>query len=88
MPQDAKENGVPWEGQCINAADEFAARCVELRKSNPYPDTPVLRYVMPYLMTELWDHFFSQSEIRVAFEDTLANLSTYAAGQERRGEKR
>lgn len=37
------------------------------------------------LMTELWDNGFSQTEIRVAFEEAIRDLPRYAAGQERRG---
>ena len=39
---------------------------------------------MNYLMTELWDHDFSQTEIRDAFTGALADIDRYADGQERR----
>ena len=82
----ASENEVPWEGRCLNVAHEFALRCVELRDSNPY-DRPILEEIMPDLVTELWDHRFSQSEIRNAFERALSGLLRYAAGEDRRGDK-
>lgn len=37
---------------------------------------------MTHLITELWDHGFSQTEIREAFEAALAELPRYAAGEE------
>jgi SOS response regulatory protein OraA/RecX len=37
-----------------------------------------------YLMTELWDKGFSQSEIREAFNAAVADMPRYAAGEERR----
>jgi hypothetical protein len=36
------------------------------------------------LMTEFWDQFFSQTEIRIAFTAALADMNRYAAGEERR----
>ena len=39
---------------------------------------------MIYLMTELWDRGFSQTEIREAFEAALVDLPRYAEGIERR----
>jgi hypothetical protein len=35
-------------------------------------------------MTELWDHGFSQSEIRKSFLDALNDMNRYSAGEERR----
>lgn len=77
------EDNVPWESQCADAAHEFALKCSDLKKQNPYPDTDALQYVADALMTELWDRFFSQTEIRLAFERALASLPKYAAGEER-----
>ena len=74
----------PWEGQCIEAAHDFALRCAELYSSNPYSEVPLQRLIND-LMTELWDRGFSQSEIRAAFEEAVARMPHYAAGQERRG---
>ncbi len=79
---------VPWEGQCIDATNQFAARCSELKKQNPYSETDTMKYIADALVTDLLDRFFSQTEIRSAFESALANLPKYAAGEERRGDKR
>jgi hypothetical protein len=37
-----------------------------------------------YLMTEFWDQGFSQSEIKKAFTEALADMNRYAGGKERR----
>jgi hypothetical protein len=83
----AIQNEIPWEGHRIEASHNFALRCVELRDSSPY-DRPALEEIMLDLMTELWDRGFSQSEIRTAFERAVSELPRYAAGEERRGDKR
>ncbi len=75
---------IPWEGQCLVAADVFASRCAELYSSNPYSEVPLQR-IINTLMAELWDRGFSQSEIRSAFEKAVADMPRYAAGEERRG---
>jgi hypothetical protein len=69
-----------------HATYNFAQHCAELRDSNTY-DKPILEVIMPYLMTELWDRGFSQSEIRTAFERAVAEMPRYAAGEQRRGDK-
>lgn len=81
------EDEMPWEGRCLAEAHKFASRCVELKDSNPY-DRPVLDEVMVDLMTELWDRGFSQTEIRTAFERARSHLPRYAAGEERRGDRK
>jgi len=43
-----------------------------------------LEWTMNCLMTELWDQFFSQTEIRNAFNEALDDMNRYAAGEERR----
>jgi len=78
---------IPWEGQCYEAAHTFALKCAELYSSNPYSEVP-LRSIINTFMTELWDRGFSQSEIRSAFEEAVADMPRYAAGEERRGTKR
>lgn len=77
---------IPWEGRCIEEANIFAEKCAELRKSNPY-DFVALDNIINDLMTELWDHGFSQTEIKHAFEMALIDLPRYADGEERRGDK-
>ena len=54
----------------------------ELHQSNPWPKLPLLPRAMSHLMTELWDHGFSQTEIREAFESAVADMPRYAAGEE------
>ena len=83
----SNENEIPWEGQCFDAAADFAQKCAELYSSNPYSEIP-LRSIINTFMTELWDKGFSQSEIRSAFEHAVADMPRYAAGEERRGTKK
>lgn len=64
------------------AVYQFGLALKELHQNNPWPDTPLLPRAMNDLMTELWDHGFSQTEIRQAFEDAVADLPRYAAGEE------
>lgn len=61
---------------------QFSQALRELHQSNPWPDLPLLPQAMNHLMTELWDRGFSQTEIRQAFNDALADLPRYAAGAE------
>ncbi|HWE75548.1 MAG TPA: hypothetical protein VG328_20480 [Stellaceae bacterium] len=75
---------IPWEGQCTDAAYEFALRCAVLVTQNPYNVTAPLTDIVNTLMTELWDRNFSQSEIRSAFEAAITDMPRYAAGEERR----
>jgi hypothetical protein len=78
---------VPWEGRCIFAASDFAGRCAELKRTNPYR-LRALECVMRDLATELWDRGLSQSEIRDAFTAAVdAHLIQYCAGEERRGDR-
>jgi len=75
---------VPWEGQCTEAAYEFALRCAVLVTQNPYKVAEPLKGIVNSFMTELWDRNFSQSEIRAAFEDAIKDMARYTAGEERR----
>jgi hypothetical protein len=54
----------------------------ELHDSDPHADIPILDRAMSTLATEFWDCCFSQTEIRTAFEQAIADLSRYAAGEE------
>jgi len=74
----------PWEGQCADAAYEFALRSAVLVTRNPYNLAAPLKDIIITLTTELWDRNFSQNEIRTAFEEALKDMPRYAAGQERR----
>lgn len=76
---------IPWEGECLQAAAEFAQRCRELAQSNPH-DLIALDEIVNTLMTELWGNNFSQTEIRSAFENAMVDMPRYAAGLERRSD--
>ena len=76
---------ISWEVQCDDAAWAFGQQCRDLKKSNPYDLVALDRLIMA-LMTELWDSDFSQSEIRAAFEQALADMPRYAAGLEKRSD--
>jgi hypothetical protein len=65
-------------------ATGLADACGALRQFESSAGRDPAGYLMNYLMTELWDHDFSQTEIRTAFLDALADMDRYAAGQERR----
>jgi len=66
------------------AVREFGLALKTLHRTNPWPDLPLLPRAMNHLMTELWDHGFSQSAIREAFEEAVADMPRYAAGEEMR----
>jgi hypothetical protein len=75
---------IPWEGLCAGAASAFAIRCAELNKANPYGSaTKPLKYILVFLMTELWDRGFSQTEIREAYQAAVAQLPGYAVDEKR-----
>ena len=77
-----------WEAHDVGAV--FANACAGLRDKSPSPDLPdpPLDHLINFLMTELWDRNFSQTEIRQAFEDALKDMNRYAAGHERRQDER
>ena len=62
-------------------ADDLAAGCRDLDNVG-YSGGSALDEVINTLMTCLWDHCFSQSEIRHAFNAALADMNRYAAGDE------
>lgn len=66
------------------AAMVFAEACARFRNGEPYGVAVELDGLMNTLMTELWDQGFSQTEIRAAFQNALADMPRYAAGFERR----
>jgi hypothetical protein len=74
----------PWNGQCLDAAYEFAVRCAELASRKPVYEIAPLDFLINALMTELWDRNFSQSEIRAAFEGAVNDMPRYAGVEERR----
>ncbi len=71
-----------WHDQSMSVVQQFGAALLELNKTNPFPDLPLLPRAINHLMTELWDSGFSQSEIREAFNDAVTDISRYAAGDE------
>jgi hypothetical protein len=71
-----------WQNRWMNAVYDLAAALKESHQTNPWPESPLLPQAMNYLMTELWDRCFSQTEIRVAFEDAVSDMPRYAAGDE------
>jgi hypothetical protein len=77
----------PWEGRRSMEVRAFATKVEELHRSNPY-ELNALDHIMNELMTELWDHGFSQTEIRAAYEKAVADMPRYAAGEERRGDRK
>jgi hypothetical protein len=77
----------PWEDVSLRETQKFAYLCAALRDSNPH-DEPALEYMMAYFATELWDRGISQLEIKAAFEKAIRGLGPYAAGEERRSDRR
>ena len=71
-----------WQAQPNDAPYRFAATLKKLHETNPWPEHPVLGQAIEMLMTELWDPCFSQTEIRTAFEDAVADLPRYAGSDE------
>jgi hypothetical protein len=67
-----------------NVAADLAARCRQLQEMNVSVSEGALDMIVKGFMTELWDQFFSQTEIRNAFTAALADMNRYAAGEERR----
>lgn len=71
-----------WQSRLNEAVHQFSLVLRELSNSNPWPENPLLEQAINGLATELWDRTFSQTEIRTAFENAIADLSRYAAGDE------
>jgi hypothetical protein len=77
------EREIELESICLGAALAFARACREFKEG--HPDNPdLLEQMINYLMTELWDNCFSQSDIGTAFERAILDMPRYAAGQEKR----
>jgi hypothetical protein len=73
-----------WQDEWMEVVYRFAQTLKDKHLSNPWPNIPVLPEAMKYLMTELWDRGFSQTEIRDAFDAAILDMPTYTAGQEKR----
>jgi hypothetical protein len=71
-----------WQSKWLDTVHQLAATLKEMEQDNPWPDRPLLPQAMNYLMTELWDHGFSQTQIRHAFHEAIADMPRYAAGDE------
>jgi|GEM_PF-2445359 len=68
----------------LTATRDFADACVGFSAGKPDQAPLALEQVMVSLMTELWDHGFTQSQIKTAFEAALADMPRYTRGFETR----
>jgi len=66
----------------LDAISQLATTLKDFERANPWPEQLLLPQAINYLMTELWDRGFSQSEIRFAFGEALADMPRYTAGEE------
>ena len=73
-----------WATRAVDTGNTFAANCRNLCNENPSKYADPLSKIMNDTMTELWDHGFSQTEIRHAFLGAIDDLPRYAANKERR----
>lgn len=81
---DPNELNDAWQSRMTDVVWKFGEEVLDLHRRNPWPDKPLLDQAINYLMTELWDRGFSQTEIREAFNAAVADMPRYAAGEERR----
>jgi hypothetical protein len=84
MMEDDETDEDRTETRAYIAAASLADLCGQLRSFDSEVGRDPTGHLINYLMTELWDHGFSQSEIRAAFMDALSDMNRYAAGEERR----
>lgn len=86
MP-DEQSDDLSDEERALFGAQEVAAdlaeRCRRLRELNVSASKSALDTIVNYLMTELWDQCFSQTEIRNAFSAALADMNRYAGSEKR-----
>lgn len=71
-----------WQSAWMDAVSRLAQTLKELEGASPWLGGPTLLQAMNYLMTELWDRGFSQTEIREALNDAVIDMPRYAAGDE------
>jgi hypothetical protein len=76
--------GDQWQDRWMTEVHKLGDTLGAMHTTNPWPDILLLPAVMNYLITELWDRGFSQTEIREAFASATSDLPRYAAGDERR----
>lgn len=81
---DGQDNDDVWQDRWMTEICQLGTALAEMEKQNPWPNIPLLPEAMKYLMTELWDRGFSQTEVRNAFNAATHDLPLYAAGEERR----
>lgn len=81
QPDDLTEDERALFG-AYNLAAELALGCRRLRETGTPSGADALGLVVNTLMTEFWDQGFSQTEIRTAFADALADMNRCAAGNE------
>jgi len=77
-----QDAGDQWQARLNDAVCKLSESLRDLHDTNPWPEIPVLEHAINNLATELWDRCFSQTEIRTAFEEAIADLPRYAAGEE------
>jgi hypothetical protein len=71
-----------WQAAGMASVQSFAGELRGLHRSNLWPNIPILPQAMAYLMTELWDRGFTQTQICEGFEAALAELLKYTLGHE------
>lgn len=77
-PQDA------WQMRFSNTLTTFGLALYDLHHTNPWPQFPAIDKALSDVATDLWKNGFSKTEIRKAFEDAIAAVGPYAAGEEKR----
>jgi hypothetical protein len=81
IPADRDQDG-EWQDDGFAAVQRFAGSLRDLHNRNPWPSIPVLPQSLVYLMTELWDRGFTQTQIRNALIAALDELPKYTGGEE------
>lgn len=83
MPMTEHDPDDRWQDEWMGAVYGLGETLTEKHQSNPWPHIPLLPEAMKYLMTELWDRGFSQSEIRTAFDAAILAMPSYAIAEKR-----
>lgn len=73
-----------WNIQVSDLGHSFLAESRVLSVKIPSGHLNPLANIMMDTLTKLWDFGFTQTEIREAFTKAIADLPSYAAGEERR----
>ena len=74
-PRDPTADGERALSDAYNVAADLAKRCRALQDMKGWASEDALGKVINFLMTELWDQSFSQTDIREAFEASVADMS-------------